>query len=183
MNKSLFFAACAALLSAGSAFASGECTDLCDAKFYATATVADVTEILEGGTDVNARDDAGKTALHWVASASPNVLAALLAAGADVNARDQLDRTPLHFVAAAGSLENIRFLIDAGADVNARTANDWTPIHGAAKFGTEEQVLILLEAGADASARTEMGESVFDFGASNKKLIDTEVLKRLAKEE
>ncbi|SFM05048.1 ankyrin repeat domain-containing protein [Shimia aestuarii] len=183
MTRGLLFATYVAVISAGSVFAGGDCRHLCDAKFYTTATVADVREILDGGADVNARDDVGKTALHWVALASPSVVVALLAAGADVNARDQLERTPLHFVAAAGSVENIKLLIDAGADVNAKTANDWTPIHGAAKFGSEEQVMALLEAGADASVKTEMGETVFDFGSSNKKLADTEVLKKLEDQE
>lgn len=159
--------------------AQDDCADLCGSAFYVTASAADVQRLLDQGVDPNARDEVGKTALHWVASAQPEVVMALLAAGADVTAKDQWDRTPLHFLAATGSVENIRLLLDAGAEVNAKTANNWTPIHGAAKFGTEDQIQVLLEAGADASARTEMGESAYDFGAGNEKLAGADVLRVL----
>lgn len=161
---------------AGPVWAADACTVLCDAKFYTTANAAEVQAQLAQGTDVNAHDQQGKSALHWAANAMPEVISALLAAGADVNAKDQWDRTPLHFVGAAGSIANVQLLLDAGADVNAQTANKWTPIHGAAKFGSPENVSFLLDAGADPTARTEMGETAYDFGSQNPKLADTDVL-------
>ncbi len=161
------------------ALASDGCTQLCTADFYLSATAQDLQQVIDQGVDVNARDDVGKTALHWVAQAKPEVITTLLTSGADVNAKDKWDRTPLHFVAATGSLENIRLLLGAGAEVNAKTANDWTPIHGAAKFGAAQNVTVLLEAGADATAKTEMGETPFTFGASNPKLEGSEALEIL----
>lgn len=179
MKKGLIAGTAAVLIVSGPVFADGGCPELCNASFYATATAADVQQLLTQGIDVNAQDEVGKTALHWAATAKPKVTSALLAAGADVNARDKWDRTPLHFVGANGSVENIRLLLDAGAEVNAKTANDWTPLHGAAKFGGPDNVMILLNAGADPFARTEMGESAYDFGASNPKLAGSDVLKTL----
>jgi ankyrin repeat protein len=179
MRHALYIITSALVLAAGPMLAADDCADLCDADFYASATVESVQQLIDLGVDVNARDDMGKSALHWAAGAQPEVIVALLAAGADVNAKDQLDRAPLHFVAAAGSVENIRLLLDAGAEVNAQTANDWTPIHGAAKFAPPENIMVLLEAGADVGARTEMGESAFDFGFGNTKLEGTDVLKML----
>jgi ankyrin repeat protein len=179
MRNALFAVASALMIAAGSVSADGACAELCDASFYMTATSADIQQLIDQGTDVNARDGIGKAALHWAAGAQPEVIATLLEAGAKVNAKDQLDRTPLHFVSATGSVQNIRLLLDAGAEVNAQTANDWTPIHGAAKFGSEEQIMLLLDAGADPAARTEMGESAFDFGAGNAKLAGTDALKVL----
>lgn len=179
MRKLFLITAWALMITAGAVLADGKCADLCHAEFYATATANDVRQLIDGGVDVNARDEVGKSALHWVATAKPEVISALLAAGAEVNAKDQWDRSPLHFVAATGSVENIQLLLDAGAEVNAKTANDWTPIHGAAKFGSEDQIKVLLEAGADAGARTEMGESAFDFGVGNTNLQGTDVLKVL----
>ena len=179
MRHALRSIATALVFLGGPVLAADDCAELCDADFYLSATSASVQQLIDQGADVNARDEVGKSALHWVAASKPEVISALLAAGADANAKDQWDRTPLHFVAATGSIENISLLLDAGAEVNAKTANDWTPIHGAAKFGAPENIMVLLEAGADAAARTEMGESAFDLSANNLKLVDSEALKIL----
>lgn len=179
IRKDVFAIVSALIISAGPVSADGACAELCDAGFYSTATSADLQQLIDQGINVNARDEVGKTALHWVAMAKQEVVSALLVAGADVNAKDKWDRTPLHFVGATGSIENIQLLLDAGAGVNAKTANDWTPIHGAAKFGEADNVLVLLDAGADPSARTEMGESAFDFGLGNAILAGTDAIKLL----
>ena len=179
MKNTLRIIATTLVFAGAPALASDGCTQLCTADFYLSATAQDIQQVIDQGVDVNARDDIGKSALHWVAQAKPAVITALLTAGAEVNAKDKWDRTPLHFVAATGTLENIKLLLEAGAEVNAQTANDWTPIHGAAKFGAAHNVVALLEAGADAAAKTEMGETPFTFAASNPKLEGTEVLKTL----
>lgn len=179
MKNALCIIASALVFAGGPVLAADDCMELCDADFYVSATAEKMQQLVDQGVDVNARDEVGKSALHWVAGAKPEVISALLAAGADVNAKDQWDRSPIHFVAATGSMENIKLLLDAGAEVNAKTANDWTPLHGAAKFGSSESVMALLEAGADAAARTEMGESPFDLSPNNQKLAGTEALKIL----
>jgi len=171
------------VLAGGYAQAEETCATLCSADFYVTAGVEDIQQAIDMGVDVNARDEVGKSALHWVAGANPGVITALITAGGDVNAKDKWDRMPLHFVAATGTVENIKLLLDAGAEVNAPTANDWTPLHGAAKFGRAENVVVLLEAGADATARTEMGESALDFGIANPQLAESEALKLLETEQ
>ena len=158
MRNFLFSFTFAMAVASSPVLAANECGALCQSEFYQTATADTVQKLLDKGADVNARDAAGKTPLHWVANADPKSILVLIAAGADVNARDDLDRTPLHFVSATGSAENVLLLLSAGADVNAKTANDWTPLHGVAKFGSPDNVRILLEAGADASAANEMGE-------------------------
>ena len=158
---------------------AGDCGALCDAEFYKTASPVNLQQLIDTGTDVNARDDVGRSALHWAAGAAPEVIVALLQVGADVHAGDQYQRTPLHFVSATGSAENIRLLLQAGADVNARTANDWTPLHGVAKFGTPENVALLLAAGADGAARTQMGETAFVLGETNARMVGTEALEVL----
>ena len=169
MSRFLLGLISALALTSASAHA-GECDVLCHAEFYQTATAETVQQLIEGGADVTAQDGDGKSPLHWVAKADPDVITALIAAGADVNATDNLDRAPLHFVSAMAAPDIVALFIEAGADVNAKTANDWTPLHGVAKFGSPENIRVLLDAGADAGAVNKMGETPFDLAASNERV-------------
>jgi hypothetical protein len=72
------------------AIAAEPCETLCGLTFYQTASAASVLNLLADGADVNAKDAQGKSPLHYVAGASPEVIAALLSAGADVMAKDTL---------------------------------------------------------------------------------------------
>jgi len=167
MGKILLGFTAALVLASAPAHAAGECEELCQAEFYQTATADMVQLLLDQGADVNAKDAAGKTPLHWAAKADLDTVRTLMSAGAEVNAKDDLDRTPLHFLSASAAPDIVILLVKAGADVNAKTANDWTPLHGVAKFGTPENIKILLGAGADASLVNEMGETPFDLAATN----------------
>ena len=87
---------------------------------------------MEEGKDVNVKDGAGLTPLHFAIhhDGDAELIKALLDAGADVLAADTLGLTPLHFALNRGvSLEAIKSLSDAGADINAPSAKGLKPLH------------------------------------------------------
>ena len=81
-----------------------------------------VKQHLAVGTDVNAKDAAGSTPLHYAAEDGHKEIAELLIEkGADVNAKHGLNgSTPLHGAAYDGHKEIVELLIAKGAEVNAK---------------------------------------------------------------
>ena len=78
-----------------------------------------IKHLLAEGSDINAFDSLGMTALQWAAKKEHlDVAAYLIEAGADVNARDepQIGNTALGEIAGNCSFEMARLLVDAGAD-------------------------------------------------------------------
>ena len=123
----------------------------------------EVSAFIDGGADVNARDEWGRTLLHTAKSA--DVVALLAKAGADVNAREvSSQQTPLHSALfqcedVVAAVAVVTALIRAGADVNAKDGRQRTPLHRAASGGYADAVPVLIEAGADVNARDESQET------------------------
>ena len=106
--------------------------------------------LLKHGADIEARDDAGSSALELVADDGRVELAQfLLEHGADVNSRDFLGCTPLYWASQAGQLAVAQKFLSHGAVVTAQCKNNQTPLHIAKE---EEVVRLLLEHGADPNA-------------------------------
>ena len=93
-----------------------------DISIHEAAEEGDLEAIkqhLAAGTNVNAKDESGRTTLHWVSIEGQKEAAKLLIAnGADVNAKDDDDRTPL--LEAYRHKDIVQLLIKEGADMNAR---------------------------------------------------------------
>ena len=113
-----------------------------------------VKQYITAGTDVNTKDEDGRTALHLAAyNGHTEIAKLLLANNADVNVMDAVGQTPLNIAAGNGDTELVELLIAKGADVNAKTRSERTPLHPAAIGGHKKVVELLIAEGVDVNAQ------------------------------
>ena len=132
-------------------------------------SVQQVQNALHAGTDINAKNEFGRTALTWAArdNTNPEVLKLLLDAGADIRAKDEEGRTALTWAARDNTNpEVLKLLLDAGADIRAKDEEGRTALMWAARDNTNPEVLkLLLDAGADIWAKDEKGRTALMWAA------------------
>ena len=127
-----------------------------------------VRTLVDGGANINAKDNQDQTSLHRVLAAEYcpsedrfSVAQLLIGHGADVNARNMCGETPLHLAPHFWDLNLLRTLIDRGANVNAEDRQGLTPLHRVVEargFADEDRfdaAQLLVECGADVNARHE----------------------------
>ena len=139
------------------------CDDWGEFGFFWDANPVTVSNCLDAGANIHARNEDEETPLHIAAQSNPNpaVIAVLVDAGADVHARDNIGATPLHNVAKySDSPSVVTVLVDAGSDVHARDNAEYTPLHDAAQSNPNPAVITaLLAAGANPLALDYSGDT------------------------
>jgi len=109
--------------------------------------------LLESGSEVNAIQSDGATALHWAAyNGNTDLTELLLEAGADPSIKNRNGSTPLWLAANHGDAAVIEILLAGGADANEELPLGRRPLMLAARSGVVDAVEILLKAGADPNA-------------------------------
>ena len=125
-----------------------------------------VAALLDGGVDVNSRDEMKSTPLHAAAQGGRvDVVKLLLARGAEVDAANVHGSPPLLLTHEP---EVARLLLEAGADPNLNVSKGMTTFLYHARFASPQILTLLLDAGADLNTRSEDGTTVLDAAKANR---------------
>jgi ankyrin repeat protein len=126
-----------------------------------------VTELLDHGASVDARDRFGARPLsHAARFGHLPMVDLLLARGAPIDARNLAGATALFFAVEADRAEVAHRLIERGADVNLAGRGGVTPVSAAAYRGNDGLVEALLARGADDRAVDETGKPPIVYAAA-----------------
>ena len=136
--------------------ASGK--DLLRAVMTKDVDAARIRDLLSEGADIDARDEAGRTALLIATHDNRIAVArALIEAGADVNAKDRIDDGPYLYAGARGHLEILKMTLAHGADVKSTNRYGGTALIPASERGHVDTVRTLIEAGVDVDHVNTLG--------------------------
>ena len=132
-----------------------------------------VSELLNCGRDVRARNEDGHCAIHLAAFKGHNSVLELLinhkADKNDVNVANSSGYTPLHVACQSNQAEALKTLLKAGANPTIRNqVTSWVPLHEAAWNGFIDCAKSLMNEGqAPLMPRTEKDETPFDLAEAN----------------
>ncbi|MCK5726250.1 MAG: ankyrin repeat domain-containing protein [Thiotrichaceae bacterium] len=120
--------------------------------------IAQITQLLEQGADINTTSRFGKTPVMQAAESGKSAaIALLLSRGANVNFRTKSGSSALIFAAENGFPEVTAMLVEMGANIHDRTRTGWDAMMIAARDGHDVIVAQLLEFGADVRASDRRG--------------------------
>lgn len=115
-----------------------------------------VSQKLEQGIDVNAKNDTGQTLLH--ATQNMDMVKMLISKGANVNAIDDDSMTPMF----NKDIDLIKVLVEAGADIMHRTKKGNTTVMWYTYSGYMEAIEYMISLGVDVNAKNEDGQTAYD---------------------
>ena len=124
-----------------------------------------VKKLLEAGTNANALDQDGQTALMFAAfNGHSEIVMALLDKGAVLDRRDLLGRTALLYASTGPFPETVKLLLDNGAKPNIVDSDEhFTPLMHAAAEGNLDVVKLLMKYEADPSLTDVDGDDAESF--------------------
>ena len=143
-------------------FLAATCEETADTRFglKAKAMLLKSPQLVALLSDVNMKDQYGKTPLIWAAlEGHAEIAKELIGANADVNMKDQYGETPLMWAAENGHAEIAKELIGANADVNVTSNGGNTALIWAAKKGHVEIAKDLIGAKADVNVKNNHGNT------------------------
>lgn len=122
--------------------------------------IAALQRLIDGGADVNVKDENGDTPLY-IAIYHDRILAPMLLieAGADVNATNGRGDTPLHMAARDGGLDVMDALIRRHANIDAMNLDGDTPLHMACWCGGTLAAKMLIDNGANVNVMNAKGNT------------------------
>ncbi len=126
--------------------------------------MTEVKQAIQKGTNVDAPDIAGQTALMYAAEAGRMGIAKyLLSQGANINAQDtKFGRTPLILAIVGNQTIMAKYLINNGANVNIITKFNENSLHWVAVKGNISIAKILLDRGVNKNIRNIHGKTALD---------------------
>lgn len=137
-------------------------------EFLETVLAGDyrgIRTMIEEGTDPNAADSSGVTALMLSAgSRDPYLSQFLLTSGADPSLKDDMGLSALWFAAFCNNLPLIHLLLDAGAGDDAPYLEN-SPLFAAFSSGSHEAMILLMDAGWNMELTGRNGASLAHYGA------------------
>lgn len=150
-----------------------------DNSFFEAALngyLSEVMKSINNGTDINKKDEDGRTALMYAAYNGHNlVMQKLIEKGASVDERDLNGRTALMFAASGPFPGSVKLLLENKAEPNLTdTQEHFSALMYAAAEGHLEGVKILLKCGADPSLKDIDGDNALTFAGNNghKEVVD-----------
>ena len=114
--------------------------------------------LIDAGSDIETKDDMGRSPLHWSChSGELAVVKMLVEAGAGVCVTDDRGNTCLT-IAADGHTETVRYLVGLkDVNVNHKADDDWSALFNAVLRNHADVVEVLIDAGADIETTDEQG--------------------------